>query len=113
MQPELKNLRIDRSQKPVDQPASWAVRWILIGVGILIALGAARFIYGKLNAATEVDIVRVRSATPLVAGEGNVILNATGYIVAAHKIELAAKVVGKVASIGVDKGNKVKTGQVL
>ncbi len=114
MQPELKSLRIDRSQKKsVDQPAPWAVRWILIGVGILIALGAARFIYGKLNAATEVDIVRVRSATPLVAGEGNVILNATGYIVAAHKIELAAKVVGKVASIGVDKGNKVKAGQVL
>jgi HlyD family secretion protein len=113
MQPELKNLRIDRSQKPVDQPAPWAVRWILIGVGILIALGAARFIYGKLTAATEVDIVRVHAAAPLVAGDGNVILNATGYIVAAHKIELAAKVVGKVASIGVDKGDKVKAGQVL
>jgi HlyD family secretion protein len=114
MQPELKSLRIDRSQKKlVDQPSPWAVRWILIGVAILIALGAARFIYGKLNAATEVDIVRIRSATPLVAGEGNVILNATGYIVAAHKIQLAAKVVGKVAWIGVDKGSKVKTGQVL
>src|SRR5437016_4937221 len=113
MQPELKNLRIDRSQKPVDQPAPWAVRWILIGVGILIALGAARFIYGKLTEATEVSIVRVHAAAPLAAGEGNVILNATGYIVAAHKIELAAKVVGKVAWIGVDKGDKVKAGQML
>jgi HlyD family secretion protein len=112
MQPELKNLRIDRSQKPVDQPAPWAARWILIGVGILILLGAGRFIYGKLNAATEVNIVRVHAAAPL-AGEGNVILNATGYIVAAHKIELAAKVVGKVAWIGVDKGDKVKAGQML
>ena len=41
------------------------------------------------------------------------VLNATGYIVAAHKIELAAKVVGKVAWIGVDKADKVKEGQVL
>ena len=41
------------------------------------------------------------------------ILNATGYIVAAHKIEVAAKVVGKVAWIGVDKGDHVKQGQVL
>jgi HlyD family secretion protein len=113
MQPELKNLRIDRSQKSLDKPAPWAVRWILIGVGILIALGAARFIYGKLTEATEVSIVRVHAAAPLTGGEGNVILNATGYIVAAHKIELAAKVVGKVAWIGVDKGDKVKAGQML
>src|SRR2546430_7443915 len=113
MQPELKSLQIDRSQKSPDQPAPWAVRWILIGVSILIALGAARFTYEKLNAATEVTTVRVHAATPLIAGEGNVILNATGYIVAAHKIELAAKVVGKVAWIGVDKGDKVKGGQML
>ena len=40
-------------------------------------------------------------------------LNATGYIVAAHKIEVAAKVVGKVNWIGVEKGDHVKEGQVL
>jgi len=33
--------------------------------------------------------------------------------VAAHKIELAAKVVGKVSWIGVDKGDHVREGQVL
>ncbi len=76
-------------------------------------LGAARFIYARLNAATEVSIVRVRAASSVAPGEGSVILNATGYIIAAHKIELAAKVIGKVAWIGVDKGYKVKTGQVL
>ena len=41
------------------------------------------------------------------------VLNATGYIVAAHKIEVAAKVVGKVKWIGVDKGDRVKEGEVL
>jgi HlyD family secretion protein len=46
------------------------------------------------------------------AGPG-IILNATGYIVAAHKIEVTSKVVGKVAWIGVDKGDKVKQGQVM
>ena len=44
---------------------------------------------------------------------GDVILNATGYIVAAHKIELAAKVVGKVAWIGVEKADMVKKDQEL
>jgi HlyD family secretion protein len=112
MDTELKNLRIDRSKKRRDEPSPWAVRWIVAGIALFVLLGAARFIYGRLNAATDVEIVRVHAASPL-AGEGNVILNATGYIVAAHKIELAAKVVGKVAWIGVDKGDKVKAGQVL
>ncbi len=44
-------------------------RWIL---GLLVLLGAGRFIYGKLTAATEVDIVRVHAATPLAGGEGSV-----------------------------------------
>ena len=41
------------------------------------------------------------------------ILNATGYIVAAHKIQVAAKVIGKVKWIGVDKGDRVSEGEVL
>ncbi|MGI8746353.1 MAG: efflux RND transporter periplasmic adaptor subunit [Bryobacteraceae bacterium] len=114
MEAELKGLRIDRSRKRMDEPSSWAARWIVIGVLLFVLLGAGRFIYGKLNAATEVDIVRVRSPRVSSAGgEQAVILNATGYIIAAHKIELAAKVVGKVAWIGVEKGDKVQKGQVL
>ncbi|MBZ5608947.1 MAG: efflux RND transporter periplasmic adaptor subunit [Acidobacteriia bacterium] len=113
METELKGLRIDRSRKRSDEPSPWAVRFIVAGITLFVLLGAARFIYGRLNAATPVDIVRVRAAAPAAGGQGNVILNATGYIVAAHKIELAAKVIGKVAWIGVDKGNKVKAGQVL
>jgi HlyD family secretion protein len=112
MEGELKNLRIDRSKRR-DEPSTWAIRWILAGIAIFILLGAARFIFGKLNAATEVDIVRVHAPVVSAGGEGNVILNATGYIIAAHKIELASKVVGKVAWIGVEKGDKVKHDQVL
>ena len=114
MEAELKSLKIDRSRKRADEPSPWAARWIIVGVLLFVLLGAGRFIYGKLNAATEVDIVRVRS--PRMAsttGEQTVILNATGYIIAAHKIELAAKVVGKVAWIGVEKGDKVRKGQEL
>ena len=113
MPTELKNLQIDRGKRRIHEPSPWAVRWIVAGIGIFVLLGAARFIYAKLTAATEVEIVRVHAAAPLTSGGGNVILNATGYIVAAHKIELAAKVVGKVAWIGVDKGYKVKAGDVL
>src|ERR1700694_1732169 len=113
MESELKDLQIDRSKRRSEQPSPWAVRWIIAGVAIFALLGLARFIYAKLNAATEVEIVRVHATAPLAKGGGAVILNATGYIIAAHKIELASKVVGKVASIGVEKGDRVRSGQVL
>ena len=113
---DLKSLRIDRSKKRSDEPSPWATRWILIGVTLFLLLGAGRFIYGRLNASTEVNVVRVRApqiAAPGSASDQLVILNATGYIIAAHKIELASKVVGKVEWIGVEKGDHVKQDQVL
>src|ERR1044071_3991445 len=113
METELKDLRIDRSKRRRDEASPWAVRWIIGGVLLFVLLGTARFIYGRLDAPIEVEVVRARSASALSGSEGNVILNATGYIVAAHKIELAAKVVGKVAWIGVEKGDRVKKDQVL
>ncbi len=114
MEGQLQNLRIDRTKRRSDGPSPWAVRWIIIGISIFVLLGAARFIYARWNAATEVETARARLLdTAGGATAGTVILNATGYIVAAHKIELASKVVGKVAWIGVEKGDRVKQGQAL
>lgn len=113
MEAELKSLRIDRNKKPNAGPSKWATRWIIGGVLLFVLLGAVRFAYTKVNEARIVDIVRVKSASPVAAAEGSVILNATGYIIAAHKIQVASKVLGKVAWIGVDKGDKVREGDVL
>jgi HlyD family secretion protein len=41
------------------------------------------------------------------------VLSAGGYIVAHHKINVNSKVTGRVAWIGVEKGDKVKEGQVV
>lgn len=114
MDAELKGLQIDRNKKrQPDSGPRWARWWILTGIALLLLFGAGRFAYEQLNAATEVQTVRVRATAPGSDGAADVVLNATGYIVAAHKIELASKVIGKVAWIGVDKGDKVKQGQVL
>ena len=112
MESELKSLRIDRSQR-APRSSDWAARWIVGGICVFLALGVARFAYSKLNAATEVEAVRVSASPSGAASTGDVILNATGYIVAHHKIEVAAKVIGRVAWIGVEKGDHVKQGQVI
>jgi HlyD family secretion protein len=115
MSSDLNKLRIDKSQKNgADGPPRWATRWILAGVAIIALLGIAGFVHKKLNAAIEVDVQRVSAASSSAgAGGRQIILNATGYIIAAHKIELASKVVGRVEWIGVDKGDEVKKGQPI
>jgi HlyD family secretion protein len=112
MDAELKNLQIDRSSRRSAEPSKWAVRWILAGVVLFLLLGAWRFTSARLNAAPEVRTERVAAISAASAPQG-VVLNATGYIVAAHKIEVAAKVVGKVKWIGVDKGDRVREGQIM
>lgn len=112
MEDELKSLKIDRNQPRSTEPSKWAVRWIIGGVALLLLLGTARVVYNALNAAPEVETVRVTSASG-AAGDPGTVLNATGYIVAHHKIEVASKVIGKVAWIGVEKGDRVKEGQVV
>jgi HlyD family secretion protein len=111
MDAELKNLKIDRSQRRSAQPKGKG-RWIFAGVAAVLLFGAWRVASERLNAAQVVEVRRVKSISAAAAPEG-VVLNATGYIVAAHRIELAAKVIGKVNWIGVEKGDRVQAGQVL
>ncbi|MCX6598193.1 MAG: efflux RND transporter periplasmic adaptor subunit, partial [Acidobacteria bacterium] len=114
MDADLKSLRIDRSKKVMTEEGSpWARRFIIAGVFLFVLAGAARLIYGKLNASTEVDLYRVKSASTASAAQGTVILNATGYIVAHHKIQVASKVIGRVQWIGVEKGDRVTEGQTI
>lgn len=117
MEGEIKNLRIDRSRKASPEEGSpWAKRIIIGGIALFLLAGATRFIYGYLNNAVEVDLHRVKPASNGDASSGSgriVILNATGYIVAHHKIQVASKSVGRVLWIGVEKGDRVKEGQVI
>src|ERR1700678_1692719 len=113
MDAELKSLRIDRSRKR-SEPSRWASAGILGGLALILRSASGFYAYSMLTRATDVDVMRVRaSSTGDAARSGDVVLNATGYIVAAHKIELAAKVVGKVAWIGVEKADMVKKDQEL
>lgn len=110
---ELKNLRIDKALKSAPPPRRRLISWLAAIVAVLLLAAAALLAWQQMNRAVEVDVVRVQAASTGAAPGGDVILNATGYIVAAHKIQLASKVVGKVAWIGVEKGDRVRRGQVI
>src|SRR5246127_5100155 len=109
---ELRSLRIERSQPGTPgEPPAWARRYILIGVAVVVILGLAAISYRLLAAdAPEVEVARALAES---ADAGSPVLTASGYIVAHHKINVNSKVTGRVSWIGVEKGDKVKQGQVL
>lgn len=113
---ELQGLRIDRSARGEGEgegPPSWARRYIIIGISVVALLSLSALVYRLVAGdAAQVEVVRA-AAQSSSDPAGSVVLSATGYIVAHHKIEANSKVTGRVAWIGVEKGDKVKEGQVL
>src|ERR1700746_997900 len=110
---DLEGLRIDRSAMPeTSGPSPWAKSIIIGGIIVVALLGITALVYRFLFAsASEVEVVRATAEGGDVAG--SVVLTATGYIIPHHRIEANSKVTGRVAWIGVEKGDKVKEGQVL
>ena len=110
---DLEGLRIDRSAVAEPSgPSPWAKSIIVGGIVVVVLLGIAALAYRFVFAsAPEVDVVRATSEGGNVAG--SVVLTATGYIIPHHRIEANSKVTGRVAWIGVEKGDQVKEGQVL
>src|SRR5277367_3690183 len=109
---ELQGLRIDRTARNSGgEGPAWARRSIIIGIAVVVLLGVVAL--GFRLFASDVPEVEVARATAESADVGGIVLSASGYIVAHHKINVNTKVTGRVAWIGVEKGDKVKEGQVL
>jgi len=112
---DLQSLRIDRSQRgdTPGEPSTWAKRYIIVGIAVVVLLGLFALVYRAFSSDTpEVEVVRASAQT---SGNdvGGTVLSATGYIVAHHTINVNSKVTGRLKWIGVEKGDKVKEGQVL
>ena len=110
---DLQSLRIDHSMRDGGgEPPVWSRRIIVVGIAIVVVLGVIALTYRVLASTTaEVEVARATAETGNAAG--STVLSASGYIVAHHKISVNSKVTGRVAWIGVEKGDKVKEGQVL
>jgi HlyD family secretion protein len=110
---DLQGLRIDHSlREGGGEPPAWSRRIILGGIALVVLLGIMALAYRVLTSEKpEVEVVRAAAQGSDVAG--STVLSASGYVVAHHKISVNSKVTGRVAWIGVEKGDQVKEGQVL
>src|SRR3984885_3836560 len=110
---DLQSLRIDRTARGTSngEPPAWARRYIVIGIVVVAVLSLSVLAYRLLaRDVPEVEVVRASAESSDVGGT---VLSATGYIVAHHTINVNSKVTGRMAWIGVEKGDQVKEGQVL
>ena len=110
---DLRVLQIDRSQKDALDQKDKGNRgpFLYVVLGVVLLAGAGLALSRILGNAAEVEVGR--PALEQGAAAGNVVLTAGGYIVAHHPIDVSSKVVGKVAWVGVEKGDHVRDGQVI
>ena len=107
----LRSLKIDRGKAPAPVSGNRTPKFLFLGIAVVLALVALGYVFLFSSAITiSVAPVRVESGG---ASSGESVLSASGYVVAHHKIAVGAKVMGRVAWIGVEKGDRVQEGQVL
>ena len=107
----LRSLKIDRGTAPAPVSGNRSPKFLFLGIAVVLALVALGYVFLFSSAITiSVAPVRVESGG---ASSGESVLSASGYVVAHHKIAVGAKVMGRVAWIGVEKGDRVQEGQVL
>ena len=107
----LRSLKIDRGEAPSPVAGNRTPKLVFLGIAVLLAVVALGYVF-LFSSATTISVapVRVESGG---ASLGESVLSASGYVVAHHKIAVGAKVMGRVAWIGVEKGDRVQDGQVL
>jgi HlyD family secretion protein len=106
---ELNKLKIDKSKRVQARSGSRSGIIVIIAVLLLVGIFFAVAMFRKPSAAATVQIVH-----PRVESSGQTaVLVATGYVVAHHKIQVGSKIAGRVAWIGVEKGDHVKRDQTV
>ena len=105
----LRSLKIDRGRDVVAPARNGTPKLLLLGLSALVVLAAIGYFYfsssPKIVSAGEVKLENNGSS------QGDTVLSASGYVVAHHKIAVGAKVMGRVAWIGVEKGDRVQQGR--
>ena len=102
----LDELRIDRQAAAAPPTRLWL--WAAILAAVILAAGLGWRL--ARPAAAEVVTVVAQEAE---SGEGQTVLNASGYVTARRQATVSSKVTAKVVEVLIEEGMEVKEGQVL
>ena len=83
--------------------------YLILALTFIIVIGFL-YITGILSPAVQVEVTNV---TQIYPSQTFTLLNASGYVVAQRKAAVASKVTGRLVSLAVEEGSKIKAGQVI
>ena len=106
---DLSKLKIDKTLKTGPPILRSRLKYFIIVI-ILIALTGILYFTGIIVPATSVEVVSVSQIYP---SQTFTLLNASGYVVAQRKAAVASKITGRLVSLYVSEGSRVKKGQVI
>ena len=106
---DLSKLKIDKTLKTSPPTLRKWLKYFVIAF-ILIALTGILYFTGIIAPATSVEVVSVSQIYP---SQTFTLLNASGYVVAQRKAAVASKITGRLVSLYVSEGSRVKKGQVV
>jgi RND family efflux transporter MFP subunit len=106
---DLSKLKIDKSTSTY-QPFKRRKTFYWIGIIAILFLVGLLYMTGVIMPATEVEVTTVTKVYP---SQTFTILNASGYVVADRKSSVASKVTGRLISLKVEEGSRVKKGEII
>ena len=83
---------------------------LLVLILLVVAGGGILYRRGLLTSAPTVQVTGLQSTYP---SQTFTVLNASGYVVAQRKAAVASKITGRLISLSVEEGSRVKKGEVI
>jgi len=106
---DISKLKIDKSARTF-RTTQRKKLFYWVGAVLFVILLGFLYINGFLTPAIPVEVVSVSRVFPSQAISQ---LNASGYVVAQRKAAVASKITGRLVSLTVEEGSRVKEGQVI
>ena len=103
----LDSLKIERS--PVKRGKTSPLLYGAAGAGVIAIAAAAWFFWPD----SRVPVHVITAAAQGSGGTGGTSLDASGYVLARRQATLSAKIIGKVAEVNFEEGQKVKEGDIV
>ncbi|MBS0377266.1 MAG: efflux RND transporter periplasmic adaptor subunit [Proteobacteria bacterium] len=108
----LAQLRIDRTEREPEVPASRRYRWLIIVAAVVAVLAALAFVVLRPRP-LAVHVVAARPMPGGAAAASASVLDATGYVTARREATVSAQITGTLTAVLIEEGDHVKLGQVL
>src|SRR4030065_2665345 len=105
----LSKLKIDKSKVIATKSQNRKKYYVIAIIAVIVFFGIL-YSKGIVSPAVEVEVANVAQIYP---SQTFTLLNASGYVVAQRKAAVASKITGRLISLSVEEGSKVKAGQVI